>query len=118
MAIKDGDKLPQVNGDSILAIDSNQSNGLLYGATTIQKVGFHGVTPAIQRTSSSQAAISASTNATLSDVPTATYTSVEQTAIQNCINAINAMKTVVDAEKVLVNELRAALVEKGLIKGS
>jgi len=53
---------------------------------TVQKLGFFGATPTIQRANAAQAALAADANAA----------------------------TIV----VLVNELRAALVEKGLIKGS
>ncbi len=53
---------------------------------TVQKLGFFGTTPTVQRKGAEQAALAADANAA--------------------------------AIVVLVNELRAALVEKGLIKGS
>lgn len=118
MAIKDGDKLPATMVTPSINNHYAPTDGVVIGVRTIGKVAFHGANPVAQRSGSAQAAVASSTNATLVDVPTASYTATEQTAIQNCINAINAMKVVVDAEKTLLNEIRAALVEKGLIKGS
>lgn len=75
------------------------STGSKIGKTTAQKVGFHGATPTAQRAGAAQAA-AATTGATNSSPYGFT------TAAQ----ADNAI--------ALLNEIRAALVEKGLIKGS
>ena len=68
------------------------------------KLAFHGATPVVQRSGSAQAAVTATTIAAASG----TYTKAEVDAV---ITRVNALTT-------LVNELQAALVEKGLIKGS
>lgn len=73
------------------------TTGTKLGTAAAQKLAFHGATPVIQRAGAAQAAVSTAT-ATL-----ASYGFAEEQA-----NAIVA----------LVNEIRAALVEKGLIKGS
>jgi uncharacterized protein YkwD len=74
-------------------------NGTKISTTASQKIAFHGSTPVIQRTSASQAAVA--TTAATQTTPYG-YTTAAQA---------NAIVT-------LVNELRAALVEKGIIKGS
>jgi hypothetical protein len=71
--------------------------GTKIGTATNQLLGFHNSTPTIQRASVSQAAV-ATTTPTLAAYG---YTLAQATAIIT-----------------LVNEMRAALVEKGLIKGS
>lgn len=70
--------------------------GITVGATPTDAIGFHGAAPVVQRSNASQAAIA--------DVAGGTYTAAEQTMLTNL--------------KTLTNELRAALVEKGIIKGS
>ena len=80
----------------------NRFSGLEVKIKDIQfneKVGFYGTFPTVQRTGAAQTAV-ATTGAT--DTSPFGYTSAAQA------NAIVA----------LVNELRAALVAKGLIKGS
>lgn len=76
---------------------------ILMGGSTAQKIGFHGATPTPQRSGAAQAAVSY-TSQTISDPPT----QAEVQAIHDGLVAAVA----------LLNELRAALVEKGLIKGS
>lgn len=73
--------------------------GLMIGPKAEAKVGFHGVAPAAQRAGAAQAAVVTTT---------ATNTTPYGYATQGQANAI----------VTLVNELRAAMVEKGLIKGS
>lgn len=67
-------------------------------------LAFHGATPVAQRAGAAQAAVSSTVIAAAS----ASYTKAEVDAI---ITRANALTT-------LVNELRAALVEKGIIKGA
>ncbi len=80
-------------------IRAGTAAGLLIGNATSEKIGFHNSAPVIQRASAAQAAVitTAATNV-------APYGFVTQAQA--------------DALVTLVNELRAALVEKGLIKGS
>ncbi len=75
--------------------------GATMGETTADKVSFYGVTPITQRTSASQAAV-----ATTAAVSTTSNIWGFSTSTQ-----ANAIVT-------LVNELRAALVAIGMIKGS
>jgi hypothetical protein len=75
---------------------------ILLGGSASAKIGFHGASPTPQRSGSAQAAV-AYTSQTISDPPT-----------QAEVQAINDGLV---AAIVLLNELRAALVEKGLIKG-
>lgn len=73
--------------------------GLLIGNAITDKIGFFGTTPIVQRAGAAQAAVSAtgSTNSTPYGYTTSTQA---------------------DAIVTLVNELRAALVAFGLIKGA
>ena len=75
------------------------TTGLKIGADTTGKLAFHGSTPVVQRAGAAQAAV-AGTGSTNSS-PYGFTTSAQA-----------------DAIVTLVNELRAALVEKGIIKGA
>jgi hypothetical protein len=115
--------------------------------TATQPLAFHGAPPVAQRSGAAQTALTDSTggstaNATLSAVtaPSAltdssggsastTLASISDTATKNAVAslaarqaedraAIVALTDAVAKEAKLINELRAALVEKGLIKGS
>ena len=79
------------------------SAGTVIGVTTSRKIGFHGATPSAQRAGAAQAAV-ATTTLTVG----ATYDQTE----------VTALKTRIDALTTLCNELRAALVGKGIIKGA
>ena len=72
---------------------------------TVQKLGFFGAAPTIQRTGAAQANVA---TAEIANAAGETQTAAEYNAAIAQINALT----------VLVNELRDALVEKGLIKGS
>ena len=78
--------------------DLNPS-GTSLGQSTTDKIGFYGVTPIVQRTSASQAAVTTTAATSTSPIGFSTNTQA-------------------DAIVTLVNELRAALVAVGLIKGS
>jgi hypothetical protein len=80
-----------------------QTDGVSVTTTAAEKLGFHDATPVVQRANASQVAVS--TNALSVN---ATYSQAEVTAIATRASALTT----------LVNELRAALVEKGLIKGN
>lgn len=73
--------------------------GTKIGTGTSQKIAFHGSTPVIQRAGAAQAAVA--TTAATNTTPFG-YTTQAQA----------------DAIVTLVNEIRAALVQKGIIKGS
>jgi hypothetical protein len=73
--------------------------GSQVGTAVGQKLAFHGSTPVVQRASASQAAVAA-TGAT--DTTPYGYTTSAQA----------------DAIVTLLNEIRAVLVEKGIMKGS
>lgn len=75
------------------------NNGTKIGTATTEKFAFHGATPVTQRASLAQAAV-ATTGST--NTNPYGYTTSGQA----------------DAIVTLVNEIRAALVEKGIIKGS
>jgi hypothetical protein len=77
----------------------NTTTGTKIGTAVGQKLSFHGSTPVVQRASASQASVD-TTGA--SNVTPWGYSTEEQA---------NAIVT-------LLNEIRAALVEKGIIKGS
>lgn len=99
MAIKDGDTKPQ----STTTLNDRQvsipPDGEVIGTTAAQLLAFHGATAVIQRTAAAQAAVI--TTAATQTTPFGFATLAQANAIVT-----------------LVNELRAALVEKGLIKGS
>lgn len=75
------------------------ATGSMIGTAAAQKLGFHGATPVVQRAGAAQAAVVTTA---------ATQTSPYGFATQAQADAIVA----------LVNEIRAALVAKGLIKGA
>lgn len=77
----------------------NTSTGTKIGTGTTQKIAFHNSTPVVQRAGAAQDAVAT--------------TSATNTTPYGFTTAAQA-----DAIVTLVNELRAALVEKGLIKGS
>lgn len=80
-------------------------DGQLFGSTAAKKVGFHGATPVVQRAGAAQAAVSA---VAIAAAAGANPTKAEYDTAVTRINALTA----------LINELQAALVEKGLIKGA
>lgn len=93
-----------------------ETNDSVYiGRTTADKIGFHGVTAVIQRAGSAQAAV------TQTSAANATAAATDLTTSEALANALktqgNALVVDVAALTVLVNELRAADVQKGLIKG-
>jgi hypothetical protein len=80
------------------------STGVIVGANEDRLVGFHGVQGSTLRASADQDA--------LDDTPIAEADGEAPTA-----GEFDAAVAQINALTVLVNELRAALVEKGLIKG-
>jgi hypothetical protein len=105
-AVNTSDQLsifPGTAGDVLLTNLSNlvfsTGTGSKIGTATGQKFAFHNATPVIQRAGAAQTAV--------------VTTASTQTTPFGFTTAAQA-----DAIVTLVNELRAALVEKGLIKGS
>lgn len=95
---------------------SNETNsiksadGITIGQSATDLVGFYAATPVVQPTSASQAAITNSAGGTAS----ATTGLQALTASYNSTLIANSFATIV----VLLNKMRADLVELGLIKGS
>jgi len=75
------------------------TTGMFIGENTTQKLAFHGITPVAQRAGAAQAAV-----ATTASTLTTPYGYTTQAQADGVIT--------------LLNEIRAALVQKGLIKGS
>lgn len=86
------------------------------GATAADKVGFHNKAATIQRASAAQAAV------TLTAATVSTANGSDAGTTQTLANALKTQLNAVIADNValaaLVNELRTALVNKGLIKGA
>jgi UDP-N-acetyl-D-mannosaminuronic acid transferase (WecB/TagA/CpsF family) len=76
-----------------------RTDGQKLGQSATDKVAFHGATPVVQRSGAAQAAVSTTASTTTTPAGYATTTQA------------NAIVT-------LVNELRAAMVEKGIIAGA
>lgn len=99
MAIKDGDKLPQVSSSPTVREFNVPPDGGIVGNNATSKLAFHGATPIAQRSGAAQAAVAATTATNVSPYG---YTTQAQA----------------DALVTLVNEMRQVLVTKGLMKGS
>lgn len=84
---------------SVNYLSDLRPDGTVLGQTTADKIGFSGATPTAQRSGSAQAAVSTTASTTTSPAGYATTTQA---------NAIVS----------LLNEIRATLVEKGLMAGS
>ena len=80
-------------------LTDNAPDGVVIGQSTSEKVGFYGTTPIVQRVGSAQAAVATTGSTTTSPKG---YTT----------------KTQANAIVTLVNEVRAALVAVGIIKGA
>lgn len=88
----------------------NQVDGTQINQTAAQKLAFHGATPTIQTVGAAQAAVTAtSTDGTAA---------AASASLANLAAEAEKIGDDVRATIVLVNALRAALVEKGLIKGA
>lgn len=91
---------------------NNTDSGLAIGSATTQKIGLYGVTPVAQRSGADQTALTDSTGGTASDAELAAIGATNSGDVSGDIN--NNFAKVAE----LVNELRAALVALGAIKGS
>jgi peptidoglycan hydrolase CwlO-like protein len=103
-----------VSTSSVLAVDDNTqvrptTSGLKIGEAATAKIGAFGVTPVVQPASANQAAVTAtSTNGTAGAAADLTALKAEAEKIGDDVRAAI----------VLLNELRTALVNLGLIKGA
>jgi len=106
--------------DSMYVETPKSSGGYMVGQSATDLVGFYGSAPIAQRTNASQAAVSAVTD---SSGGAGAYTNgiAALTGTYNSTILANAIATLAlqgNANRVLANELRAALVALGAIKGS
>lgn len=98
---------------------SRKRGVLSVGEKASDSVGLHG-SAAVQRAGSAQAAVTNGVGAALATTA-ATNSSpygFSQAQADGLIARVNSLITDNAAQTVLINELRAALVEKGIIKGS
>lgn len=95
------------------------ADGITVGLTG-EKVGFHGATPVVKRASVDQAVVVASAVSAVATTGATNSTPFGFSEAQaNAIIAlVNDLKAKDAAMATLVNELRAALIAKGLIKGA
>jgi len=96
------------------------STGTKVATATAQKLAFHGATPVIQRAGTAQAAVTTTVGAAVATTaPTnSSPYGFGQTQATDLVARVNQLRADVLALTDLTNELRASLVEKGLIKGS
>ena len=96
------------------------SNGIQVGITAAEKVGFHNKAPSAQRAGAAQAAVTATVGASLATTAATTSTpyGFSQAQADGLIARVNALIVDNAALVALTNELRAALVAKGVIKGA
>ena len=96
------------------------AGGYTLGRTTAIKVALHGATPVGQRAGSAQAAVTATVGAALATIAATNTTpyGFSQAQADGLIARVNALIVDNAAQTVLINELRAALVEKGIVKGA
>ena len=94
--------------------------GTQFGTQPTQGASFHGASPVPQRSGSAQTAVTKTTGAAIATTgstnssPYGFTTSAQADAL---VARVNQLVTDNANLVILVNELRAALVEKGLIKG-
>ena len=103
-------------------IGSNMSGGMSLGlSATDDKVSLYGVTPVVQPTSASQAAVTATavtaTNTTVS-ITTAAHGFATGTQGDALITRVAQLQVDSAATVVLINQLRTELIAVGIIKGS
>lgn len=96
------------------------AGGYTLGRLTTTKVALHGAAPVAQRAGAAQAAVSATVGAALATTAATNSTpyGFSQAQADGLIARVNALIVDNAAQTALINELRAALVEKGLIKGA
>lgn len=106
--------------DTLIQKDAVNPGGHMIGQSATALVGFYGTTPVVQPTSANQAAVVGVTDAS-GGAAAATNGILTVTGTYNATILANALATLAqlgNANKVLVNQLRADLVTLGVIKGS
>jgi hypothetical protein len=93
---------------AVVILTTGTTNGVEFGSAASDKLGFHGTTPTAQRSGAAQAALTDSTTGTAGTTVSSVGASFSQSTLNN--NFASMLN--------LLNELRAAMVAKGLIKGS
>ena len=106
-------------GKKIIKALPNQTDGVTLGELTTDKVGFHGAS-VVQRAGAAQAAVTLTTGAALAGTAATNSTpyGFSQAQADGLIARVNTLIADNIALAALVNELRAALVAKGVIKGA
>ena len=102
-------------------IGNGTPDGSSFGNTTSDLISFYGYTPIVQRTGAAQGAVSNSAFVLLSASPASaagTWGLATSTQINDLITNVIELQNRQSAAIVLVNELQAALVALGAIKGS
>jgi hypothetical protein len=94
------------------------TSGYKIGTSATQKVGFYGATPVVQRAGAAQAVIGAPTYAAPNASAANSGDATTDTVIASLRTQLIALAADVAANVVLVNELRAAQVAIGTIKGA
>lgn len=89
------------NESGIQYLGDANASGTVLGRTSVQTVGFYGATPTTRRSATSQAAVTATGGTTA--LGSATVASIHSLA---------------NANKTLLNQLRADIVAMGLIAGA
>ena len=89
-------------------LDNLPTEGYILGQTVSAKVGFWGTTAVVQPSASAQAAVTATVTTTTPTITAFGFTSAQAGQI---ITAVNANQALVDA-------IRTALVNAGIMKGS
>jgi len=96
------------------------SIGTKVGRSATDKLAFHGATPVVQRAGAAQAAVTPTVGAALATTAATTSTpyGFSQAQADGLIARVNQLIVDNAALVALCNELRAASVAKGLIKGA
>jgi hypothetical protein len=106
-------------------IGNNNPDGVSFGLTTSEKISFYGITPVAQRSSGSQASVTAtattamSTTLTISAANTSKVFGFSSSTVgKEIVKCVKEMQVDLAAVVLLANRMRADLVALGLIKGS
>lgn len=93
-------------------LGDKNSDGTILGTTTTDLVSVYGASPISQRSGATQAAV------TVSTITTAAITTTTNAYGFASTTQCNDLTATVAAQTVLLNEIRTALVNFGIIKGS
>ncbi|MES2355606.1 MAG: hypothetical protein V4568_14650 [Pseudomonadota bacterium] len=95
-------------------------NGIQFGRSLSDFVGFYGATPVVQPTNASQAAVAVVTDGSSGSASATTGIQALTSSYNSGIlsNTIATLAARVNANIALSNQMRADLVSLGLIKGS